>query len=627
MRLAVAHDRAVVTDAPSPRRNLLVGATALLLVLALAAVAWVQTRQHRLLGESVRFQDEYLQISLNQLQAEYLRLRLAIDAARDHLPLRADALQLRYDIFVSRVDLLDAGRSARLVAGMKEYDEVVGAVRAFVAQTDRLLGPSPSAALDAAALDALEERMAALDAPIQALVLEASHAVSVRVGQRYDALQELNRSAIALTLLLSLVSLGFAAIALGQLRRLDTRRRALEALAGELRAARGAAESASRAKSAFLANMSHELRTPFQGLLGMLELLDQGALDSAQRRQLVVARDAASHLLAVLDDVLDISRLEAGTLTLQSEPVAPRDLLADVRALMAPAADRKHLSFETRCDASVPARMRLDGLRVRQVLFNLLSNAIKFTERGGVLIEAAVRDGELVIAVADTGIGMDEATRALLFQRFSQGDDSTSRRYGGTGLGLEISRSLARMMGGDITVQSAPGAGSRFELRLPVADAVAAEPVRAAEPGVPAFSVRGAEACVPARALAATQRLRLLVAEDNEVNREVLAAMIDGLGQEAHFAQDGREALDAAASQDFDLVLMDLHMPGMDGIEAARAIRALEGGRSRVPIAALTADAFDDTRERCMAAGMDAFLPKPVSVEALARLIAAQAAT
>jgi signal transduction histidine kinase/ActR/RegA family two-component response regulator len=615
MRLAVAHDRAVVTDAPSPRRNLLVGATALLLVLALAAVAWVQTRQHRLLGESVRFQDEYLQISLNQLQAEYLRLRLAIDAARDHLPLRADALQLRYDIFVSRVDLLDAGRSARLVAGMKEYDEVVGAVRAFVAQTDRLLGPSPSAALDAAALDALEERMAALDAPIQALVLEASHAVSVRVGQRYDALQELNRSAIALTLLLSLVSLGFAAIALGQLRRLDTRRRALEALAGELRAARGAAESASRAKSAFLANMSHELRTPFQGLLGMLELLDQGALDSAQRRQLVVARDAASHLLAVLDDVLDISRLEAGTLTLQSEPVAPRDLLADVRALMAPAADRKHLSFETRCDASVPARMRLDGLRVRQVLFNLLSNAIKFTERGGVLIEAAVRDGELVIAVADTGIGMDEATRALLFQRFSQGDDSTSRRYGGTGLGLEISRSLARMMGGDITVQSAPGAGSRFELRLPVADAVAAEPVRAAEPGV------------PARALAATQRLRLRVAEDNEVNREVLAAMIDGLGQEAHFAQDGREALDAAASQDFDLVLMDLHMPGMDGIEAARAIRALEGGRSRVPIAALTADAFDDTRERCMAAGMDAFLPKPVSVEALARLIAAQAAT
>jgi signal transduction histidine kinase/CheY-like chemotaxis protein len=615
MRLAVAHDRAVVTDAPSPRRNLLVGATALLLVLALAAVAWVQTRQHRLLGESVRFQDEYLQISLNQLQAEYLRLRLAIDAARDHLPLRADALQLRYDIFVSRVDLLDAGRSARLVAGMKEYDEVVGAVRAFVAQTDRLLGPSPSAALDAAALDALEERMAALDAPIQALVLEASHAVSVRVGQRYDAMQELNRSAIALTLLLSLVSLGFAAIALGQLRRLDTRRRALEALAGELRAARGAAESASRAKSAFLANMSHELRTPFQGLLGMLELLDQGALDSAQRRQLVVARDAASHLLAVLDDVLDISRLEAGTLTLQSEPVAPRDLLADVRALMAPAADRKHLSFETRCDASVPARMRLDGLRVRQVLFNLLSNAIKFTERGGVLIEAAVRDGELVIAVADTGIGMDEATRALLFQRFSQGDDSTSRRYGGTGLGLEISRSLARMMGGDITVQSAPGAGSRFELRLPVADAVAAEPVRAAEPGV------------PARALAATQRLRLLVAEDNEVNREVLAAMIDGLGQEAHFAQDGREALDAAASQDFDLVLMDLHMPGMDGIEAARAIRALEGGRSRVPIAALTADAFDDTRERCMAAGMDAFLPKPVSVEALARLIAAQAAT
>ena len=585
----------------------------MLLVLALAAVAWVQARQHRLLGESVRFQDEYLQISLNQLQAEYLRLRIAIDDARAHESSSPQALQLRYDIFVSRVDLLEAGRTARLVANMKEYEQVVGEVRDFVAHTDRLLGPQPSATLDATALAGLEERMAALDAPIQALVLEASHAVSQRVGQRYDTLQELNRTAISLTVLLSLVSLGFAAIALGQLRRLDARRRALEALAGELHAARGVAESASRAKTAFLANMSHELRTPFQGLLGMLELLGRGTLDAAQQRRLGVARDAGSHLLEVLDDLLDISRLEAGTLTLQSEAVALGELLAESRALMAPAADRKQLDFELRCGASVPQHLRLDRLRVRQVLFNLLSNAIKFTERGGVLLEASVHDGTLVIAVSDTGIGMDEATLARLFQRFSQGDDSTSRRYGGTGLGLEISRNLARMMGGDITVSSAAGAGSRFELRLP-AEAVDAPPAAAPAPS-------------PATAPPTLrQRLRLLVAEDNEVNREVLAAMIATLGHEAQFANDGREALDVAAVQDFDLVLMDLHMPGMDGIQATRAIRALDGTRSRVSIAALTADAFDDTRERCIDAGMDDFLTKPVSVDALARLLASAAA-
>jgi signal transduction histidine kinase/CheY-like chemotaxis protein len=577
-------------------------------------VAWVQARQHRLLGESVRFQDEYLQISLNQLQAEYLRLRIAIDDARAREVASTEALQLRYDIFVSRVDLLEAGRTAQLVAGMREYEQVVAAVRAFVTDTDRLLGPQPSAPLDVQALTGLEQRMATLDAPIQALVLEASHAVSQRVGRRYDALQELNRTAIALTVLLSLVSLGFAAIALGQLRRLDARRRALESLAAELHAARGAAESASRAKTAFLANMSHELRTPFQGLLGMLELLGKGALDPVQQRRLGVARDAGSHLLEVLDDLLDISRLEAGTLTLQSEVVALRELLEETRAVMAPSADRKQLDFEVRCSASVPAHLQLDRLRVRQVLFNLLSNAIKFTDRGGVLLEASMDDGMLVLAVSDTGIGMDDATRARLFQRFSQGDDSTSRRYGGAGLGLEISRNLARMMGGDITVSSAPGAGSRFELRLP-ADVADAPPV-AAPPPSPAAS-----AGAPLR-----RRLRLLVAEDNEVNREVLAAMIAALGHEAEFAHDGRQALDVAAGRDFDLVLMDLHMPGMDGIEAARAIRALEGVRSRVPIAALTADAFDDTRARCLDAGMDDFLPKPVSVDALARLLAGSAA-
>jgi hypothetical protein len=312
------------------RRSLLIGATALLLALALAAVAWVQARQHRLLGESVRYQDEYLQISLNQLQAEYLRLRNALHQSLEQRPLDTTALQMRYDIFVSRVDLLDAGRTARLVESMAAYNEVVSEVQAFVARADRSLGPDVPGGPTVQGLKDLEREMVALDGPIQALVLEASHGVSARVGERYEALRQHNRAAIALTALLSLCSLGFALLALTQLRRLDLRRRTLETLATDLRAARSAAESASQAKSSFLANMSHDLRTPFQGLLGMLQLFDNVRLEPAQRHHLHVARDSAQHLLAILNDVLDISRLEAGTLRLHSKPVALRRMVADV---------------------------------------------------------------------------------------------------------------------------------------------------------------------------------------------------------------------------------------------------------------------------------------------------------
>jgi signal transduction histidine kinase/ActR/RegA family two-component response regulator len=588
------------------KRGPLIGAAALLLALALAAVAWVQVRQHRLLGESVRYQDEYLQISLNQLQAEYLRLRNALHETVQRQPPDVATLQMRYDIFVSRVDLLDAGRSARLVDSMAAYDEVVSSLQAFVARADRLLGPQAADAPTARALHDMEREMAALDAPIQALVLEASHGVAARVAERYDALRLHNLSAIVLTVLLSLSSLGFALLALTQLRRLDQRRQALETLASELRGARAVAESASQAKTNFLANMSHELRTPFQGLLGMLQLFENDRLDPAQRHQLRVARDSAQHLLAILNDVLDISRLEAGTLRLQSQPVELKRMVTDVRALMSTPATQKGLGLQAQIDAAVPARLMLDDTRVRQILFNLLSNAIKFTERGGVVLDVGVRDGQLVFGVADTGIGMDERTLPRLFQRFSQGDDSTSRRYGGTGLGLEISRSLARLMGGDITVQSTPGVGSRFELMLPLR-----------EGEVPRDAAAAAAAGVNAM-----RRLRLLVAEDNEVNRTVLAAMIEREGHDWHFAHDGRAAVQAAQAQDYDLVLMDLHMPEMDGIDATRAIRALPGDKAQVPIVALTADAFADTRTRCLEAGMNDFLSKPVSVSELARLLA-----
>jgi len=596
--------------AVSARQRRYVWATALALLVALAVVAWTQWRQHRLLDSTVQYQNDYLQISLAQLQIEFLRLRGALqDAAHAAVPDR-DQVQLRYDIFISRVDLLSSGRVERVVDNATEVQRVLGAIRAFIDGADRTLGPNADTPLDSTTARSLLGLMEPLDAPIHSLVVEATHSASALVAKHYDTVRDQGFSSLILTGLLSATSVGFALLALSLWRRELQRRRELEKLAADLRVAQRTAESASEAKSAFLANMSHELRTPFQGLLGMLELIDSEALTPSQHRQLSVARESGGHLLGILNDVLDAARLEAGTLRLHEDAVSPQELTNDVQALMSPPAQAKGLTLTTKVDPALPERVLLDGTRVRQVLFNLLSNAIKFTDNGGVNMTLRERDGLLCIAVTDTGIGMDEATLSRLFQRFTQGDDSTSRRHGGTGLGLEISRSLAHLMGGEIEVQSTPGQGSRFELQLPL---------RAA----PASAVSPAE--LPPLRPDVLRPLRLLVAEDNEVNCEVLAAMIAHLGHQAQFAHDGRAAVLAVQQGDFDLVLMDLHMPELDGIAATRAIRALPDGKAALPIIALTADAYAETRAACFDAGMNGFLSKPVSLDALAHTVARSA--
>ena len=600
-----------MTEPPAPaapRRPLRTAALALGLALAvsLVAVGWLQWRQQRLLDATVRFQDDSLQINMGQLQVEFLRLRAALQAARHAPEPDRAAVQLRYDIFVSRVDLLHAGRAELLAPSADDYRTVVARLRDFIVQADTVLGPQAGAAWDVQAAAQLDQRLASLDSPLQALVLGGTTRMTAQIAERYDTVREQGRAGVVLTVLLSASSVGFALVAFTLLGRELRRRRALETLAGELRLAQHEAESASHAKSAFLANMSHELRTPFQGLLGMLQLLDTERLAPDQRRQLDTARQSAQHLLAVLNDILDMARLEAGTLLISANAVDLRELLTEVRTLMAAAAQAKGLRLDVSVAPALPACVLIDDTRTRQILFNLVSNAIKFTEQGGITVDAQAHGDRLVLAVIDSGPGIDAALRPRLFQRFSQGDESTSRRHGGTGLGLEISRTLARLMGGDIALASPPGQGSRFELTLPLVAAVA--PLE-----------RAAEVALPPPP--AARRLHLLAAEDNEVNRMVLGAMVERCGHQVSFANDGFEAVEAMRQGSFDLVLMDLHMPGMDGIDATRAIRAMDTPAAAVPIVALTADVFSDTRERCERAGMDAFLTKPVGVAELAQLL------
>jgi signal transduction histidine kinase/DNA-binding response OmpR family regulator len=515
---------------------------------------------------------------------------------------------------VSRVGLMETERAVRVMLDRQDFDETLRSLRSFVRRADLLLGERPAAALSREALQALEPELEALNMPIHTMSLEASHHVAQQVTQRNIAVRQHNRVAMWLTLLLSITALVFAVITVRQMRQLDARRRGLEALAASLREARREAEAASRAKSEFLANMSHEIRTPFQGLLGMLSLLRDTGLAPRQLDMLRTATESADHLLVILNDILDMSKLESGTMTLSVDDVDLPRLVRDVEALMRPQAMSKGLALRIEIDPDLPDRVRADPTRVKQVLFNLTSNAIKFSDAGSVTLRAraATTAGtpsfrHLEFSVADTGVGMDEGTLARLFQRFTQGDSTRSRRHGGAGLGLEISRNLARLMGGDIRVSSTPGAGSTFVFSMPL---------------VPAANVQAAPAKALSLPAAPSQRLQVLVAEDHAVNRKYLAALLDRLEHDATFVDNGREALLAASARTFDLVLMDLHMPVMDGAEAAQAIRSLAGPEGRVPIVALTADVFPETRARCLAAGMNDFLSKPVGVHELGALFA-----
>ncbi len=595
-------------------RLLLTLAIGAALMAALAGVAWVQVKQRDVLNETVALRDDLLQASLQQVQVEFLRLRWLVDTQLATNAIKRQPIQLRYDIFVSRADTVTTERAARFLGGTGGFEQVSAKLKNFVDTADQLLGPEVTAPLSRTSLEKLSTLMTDLDLPLHGLALGVTNQSAAVLSQRQQQAITHSQQGVWLTLLLSIASLGFAAVALFQLRGVDRRRAELERLTGELATARDRANTANQAKTVFLANMSHEIRTPFQGLLGMLQVIDTSRLRPVDVQRLGTAQSSAQHLLAILNDILDMAKLEAGAMRLNVRPTAIRDLIDEAAALMRNAASVKQLLLHARVDESVQDPLLIDGTRVRQVLFNLLSNAIKFTERGEVSLHVTRDDNDLVLAVTDSGLGMDDATMAKLFQRFSQGDDSRARRHGGTGLGLEISRDLAQLMGGDISVSSQIGQGSRFELRLPYQAAEAADvaPAQAGKrAGQPSLTVPAANA----------RSLHVLAAEDNPVNREVLAAMIDQLGHRVTFATNGREALTAMQDNTFDLVLMDLHMPELDGIEATQRIRALHTGNTDVPIFALTADAFTDTEERCRAAGMTGFLTKPVELERLKSLL------
>jgi signal transduction histidine kinase/CheY-like chemotaxis protein len=378
----------------------------------------------------------------------------------------------------------------------------------------------------------------------------------------------------------------------------------------ELKKAQAAAVQASNAKSAFLANMSHEIRTPLNGILGMAQVLEMANLTPEQKDQVTTILDSGRNLMALLNDVLDLSKIEAGKIAIVKTDTDIAHTLRRLYRLWKPKAEEQGLEFSLSLDSELPQVLNFDSVRVRQCVSNLISNAIKFTREGRVEVvvtSKALPDGEhlVKVRVRDTGVGMDEETASRLFKPFVQADDSTQRKFGGTGLGLSITRSLAELMGGEATVKSEVDRGSEFTFTFKAGEAQVQHRVVA--------SGNNHVDDGQARSSLKNQNLRLLLVDDHPINRQVASLFLKPFNMRIVEATNGKEALAALASEPFDMVLLDIHMPVMDGPTTIRTIRESSEAWKDIPVIALTADAMSGDKERYLRLGMNGYLSKPLA--------------
>lgn len=395
------------------------------------------------------------------------------------------------------------------------------------------------------------------------------------------------------------------------MRRIGESNRRLEDALEHMKTAKDEAERASRAKSEFVSRMSHELRTPLNAIIGFAELLEAEPLQAEHQNYVGLINRSGHHLMELINQVLDHAKIESGKLTLEHIAFDFRATIDEVAAIVSARAASKGLSFVAAIADKLPCQVMGDPTRLRQILINLLINAVKFTEQGSVELRIAPEGERIFFSIRDTGIGMEQAALSRLFQAFGQADDSITRKYGGTGLGLLIARELVQAMGGDIEVDSAPGVGSCFWFSLPLQQADTSNAGEAVKAHVPQDDAN----------LAALVAGRLLLVDDNRVNQQLASAMLNKIGLDHDIAGDGAQALDLMASRRYAAVLMDMEMPGMDGLTATRRWREQEAeactGELPLPIIAMTANAMQEDKQRCFNAGMDGYIAKPISQASL----------
>jgi len=553
-----------------------------------------------------------LEREFSRFQNTLLRPFMETDGA-DARALVERATLLRTRVMITRqspsmASLLSEPGNATLLSQIQSMGETMEAA-----------GPSLVESPDR--LRAMVLQSQALAAGLERLVEAAQAGTALRMREQSDQLQSQGRKLASLTLLLLVLLVGAIVAAWIQRRKQVSAVQRSKALNAHFQETQIQAERANRSKSKFLANMSHELRTPFNGILGMLGLLSGTTLTAQQADYVNTANASANHLLNVLNDILDISALEEGKISIHPEATNLLELLQDIENVMRPQACAKGLDFVFEVSQEIPLWGMIDATRFKQIMFNLINNALKFTQQGAVTVSVRRTHGGLkgaepplgpllLIEVEDTGIGMSDEAVERLFQRFYQVDNTVARQFGGSGLGLEISRSLAQMMGGDIEARSVQGAGSCFTLDLPLRSC---EPPAAVSAFVPPPSA--------AERPSSAAKHHVLVAEDNPVNRKFVGILLERMHCQSTFCENGQLALDMVQREKFDLVLMDLHMPVMDGLAATRAIRALSTPVKNIPIIALTADAMNNAQEEALSAGVNFFVTKPVHMSRLQEAI------